>query len=1188
MRFLSRLVLCAVALTASLFAQANGRLNGTVSDSSGAAIAGASVELFLADGQTALSKTTTGANGAFSFAGIPAGSYDLAIANPGFRKEILRRINVSANVDTSLKPVSLELSQTTETIEVSAEAATVQTTSSEVTATVTNAQLRSLPSLNRSPAALLLTQAGVTSNARTPTTINGLRPSFANITLDGINIQDNFIRTNTVDFQPNQLLLDQVAEVTLTISNSNPALGNGAAQINYSSPSGTNQYRGSVIWLNRNNIASANTWFNNFSGVGRPFLNQNQFGGAIGGPIRKDKLLFYANYEALRLRQQSANTRTALTPAARSGVFTYRDTANNLRTVNLLSAANASADPRTKQIIDSLPDASRLNRPDLGDGLNTTGVGFNIRDNRTRDNVLGKVDYYLNQQHHFLGTYSWNRDQDDRPDQMNDFSTLPVVVVNSNAHLLSLTHRWNPSATFTNELRGGFNLTTAPFDTSQKFDAAIFAMPVANNAAIINNPLNTFRAQGRFTDTYNLQNNSTWVKGKHTIQFGYQSQFIRVKSYNDAGITATYTLGVSQSNPINIDTALPAIRAADRNIAYALLSLHAGYLTSATQTFNVKDRTSGFLPEQANVRNFTNDNHAIYFQDKYRVNRNVTVHAGLRWDYFTPVDEKDALALLPVYGNRSPIDVLLDPNGTLDFAGNAVGRRWYKRDFNNFAPNLGLAWDPTGQGKTSIRGGYSVNFANDEFIRSVDNNTATNAGLNQAANLTNLVSRANAPTPIPAPAFKVPRTYADNFALSPTAAYGVPDPTLVTPYVQQWNIGVQQEWKGGIFEIRYVGNRGTKQFRAFDYNQVRIDLPGYATDFVNARANGELARAVTGTFNPTYNPNIAGSRPLPFFAQMPNALLTNATISGIIERGEMGELASTYQANRLNAPFNFYRNQNAQGTNMMTNYSNASYHGLQMDYTRRFQRGLYFQANYAWGKNLSDATGDAQTRFEPFLDINNGAIEYGRTFFDLRQQFKANGAWELPFGKGKTFDAGTWFNQVIGGWMVSGFLTLNSGSPFNITSTRGTLNRQVRSATNMATSLLSVEQLETLMGVRRIGNGVNFFVPTVVGTDTRAVAADGRAPFQGQVFFNPGPGELGTLGRRVFNGPIFKNLDMAMQKSFSLGEKRNLEFRAEAFNVSNSVSFDVPGYNINGTNFGRITGTQSGRRILQFSLRLAF
>ncbi len=1172
------LFLCALASTSLLFGQASGRISGTVTDATGSSIPGAAVELFLPGGQTPFIKSETGTDGNFVMAGVRPEVYFLKISSTGFRTEIIRDLKVDTSTELSLKTIKLEISATAESIEVSGEGATVQTASAEVSTTVTNAQLRLLPSLNRNPLGLLQTQAGVSSNARSSTTINGLRPSFANVTFDGINIQDNFIRTNNLDFQPNQLLLDQVAEATIVTSNSNPALGNGAAQINLTSPSGTNKFHGGLIWLNRNNIASANTWFNNRAGIARPFLNQNQFGGSIGGPIKKDKLFFYGNYEALRLRQQSAATRTVLRADARRGIMSYRDSGGTVRQVNVLTAANLTQDARSQQLLAAVPGAEVINRNDIGDGLNTGGYGFNIRNNRTRDNILGKMDYVLSSKHSFAGSYTWNRDIVDRPDLMNNFATAPSVQNDSKVKLLSLTHRWSPSATFTNELRGGFNLAPAPFNTTNDFGTAIIA------PTLVNNPVNTFRRQGRDTNTYNLANNSTWVKGRHTFQFGYQSQWVRVATYNDAAITPTFTLGLSTANTINIQSALPGINAGDLGIANNLLALQAGFITQFNQSFNIKDKTSGFLPNQANARNLTTDNYAGYFQDKWKVNRRLSLNAGLRWDYYTPVSEQNGIALLPVLNGQTAIQAILNPVGTLDFAQGSL----YKKDYNNFAPNIGLAYDIFGDGKTSFRAGYSVNFANDEFLTTINNSIGTNAGLAQDVTVTNQVARASAPPAVPVPVFKVPRTYADNYAVNTQAAFGIPDPSLVIPYVQQWSAGIQREIGRGILEVRYVGNRATKQFRGFDYNQVLIDVPGYREDFTRARANGELARTATGAFNPAFNATIPGSQQLPFFAQMPNALLTNATIRGIIERGELGDLASTYQVNRLNNPFDFFRNTNGLGANMITNYSNSNYHALQIDYTRRYARNFYFQANYVWSKNLSDSTGEGQTRFEPFLDINNSAIEYTRTAFDLRHQFKLNSAWDLPFGKGRFFDAGNAFNKVIGGWTLSTNMTLSSGSPFSVLSGRGTLNRTARSGSNTANTNLSYGQLQSLMGVRVTGDGPFFFAPGVIAGDTRGTALEGRTAAAGQIFTNPGIGQLGSLARRTFSGPIFKNADLAIQKRTNITESQYLDFRAEMFNATNTVSFNVPDYGINATNFGRITTTQSGRRVVQFSLYYRF
>ena len=249
----------------------------------------------------------------FNFPTIPSGTYDVAITAAGFRKHTERGVVLTPATETAMNTVKLEVGSVAEVVEVTSSSVTVQTTNSEISSNITRQQIRDLPVLNRSPLGFIATQAGANSSRGGVTIINGQRTTFTNVTLDGINVQDNFIRTNAVDFLPNLLLLDQVAEVTLSTSNSNPALGNGASQVTFVTPSGTNQFHGGAFIQNRNSAFAASSWFNNQSGTPKAFLNLNQLGGSLGGPIKKDKLFFYANYEAFRQHQQTTQTRSIMT-----------------------------------------------------------------------------------------------------------------------------------------------------------------------------------------------------------------------------------------------------------------------------------------------------------------------------------------------------------------------------------------------------------------------------------------------------------------------------------------------------------------------------------------------------------------------------------------------------------------------------------------------------------------------------------------------------------------------------------------------------------------------------------------------------------------------------------------------------------------------------------------------------------
>lgn len=1182
------LITLALYLALSAFAQSTGRISGSVLDASGAAVPGATVNITMPGGARPIATTTTSQEGIYRFSSMQPINYDLSVEAKGFRTQILRGIKVDAGLELSLPPMTLEVSAQTEIVEIAAELQGVQTSNAEIASVITNGQVRVLPTLNRSPLALVATQAGVGSNNRTGTTINGLRPSFTNITLDGINVQDNYIRTNAVDFLPNQLLMDQVAEMTVSTSNTNAADGSGAAQIKFVPPSGTNELHGALYWYNRNNSFAANEWFNNFNGTKRPFLNQNQIGGRLGGAVIKDKLFYYGNYEALRRRQQSAFSGTVLTPDARNGIFTYRDTSTGeLKKANLLQVAGVSANPQMGQFLSLLP--STINRTDLGDGLNTGGYGLNRRNNTTRDNVTVKVDYVASTKHVFTSTYVWNRSLVDRPDADETFEPEAAIGNDGSVNLWSGTWRWSPKPNFTNELRGGFNLAPGLFNARTPYPSYLLTVP------LITNPVNTFMPQGRYTDTYNIQNNSNWYKGKHSFAFGVHWQNIKSDSFTNFDILPTYNIAMSPDNQKTlVSSQLPGIGANDLVRANNLLALQAGFMDEATQAFNVTSINSGFVPGAPDLQKLRLKNYAAYFNDTWRMSRKLTLTMGLRWEYYSPVTEARGLSLLPRLLPGGAINTLLNPNGVLDWAGSLLKRDWYRKDFNNFGPNIGLAWQPFGDSKTVIRAGYSVNYPNDDFIRSVDNNVFTNSGLNSSVTLVNLTNTLSNRPAITTPEFKVPRTFADNYELDSFSAFGMPDPNLRTPYVQQWNFSIQREIAKGVLDVRYVGNHATKQFRAFDYNQVLVrpdEIPGYFEDFSRALNNGRLAETAGRGFDPRYNAAVSGSQPLPFFAALPGGgLLTNGTIRGLIQRGEVGQLATVYQTNGLNGDVNFFRNPNALGTNMMTNYSSASYNSGQVDYRRTFKSGVQVQANYTFAKVLSDAAGDSQSRFEAFLDLRNGKIERARTPFDLTHAFKLNGLMDLPFGQGRKFSiSNSTLNQIFGGWQISGFMTWQSGSPFSVLAPRGTLNRAARSAQNTAVSTADKSALDDLFGFRMTGNGPMFINQSAINpADGRAVAADGRAPFSGQVFFNPGPGQIGSLQRRMFAGPAFWNTDLAVLKAFNINERHIIEFRSEWFNFSNTPSFDFGDQNINSTTFGRITDTSSSRRIIQFGLYYKF
>jgi hypothetical protein len=983
------------------------------------------------------------------------------------------------------------------------------------------------------------------------------------------------------------VLLGQVSEITVISSNPNASVGGGASQVSFVTPSGTNRWHGTLYWYNKNGALAANDWFSNRDGLARPQLNQNQAGGALGGPIWTDKLFFYANYEALRVKDRQTVIHSIPTADARRGVFTYNDAAGTLRKVNVLEAAGVSVDPFMQSILEQIPGPDKINLPEAGDSRdgvlrNSGGYAFNVRSNRNLDNLSARLDSVLSDRTTLFGTLVRSRYALDLPDFALDYAKIPKVRNDDARTLVSATWQWSPRPRFTHELQGGFNLAPTTFRTSQQFGEFII------EPAMFTSPVNPFRTQGRRSNTFTLGNNASLWQGRNHFQFGFRTQQVRASSFNESGITPTYGLGIGTGNPGLNEGQLPGISGNDLPVANALLATLAGYVTRYTQTFNVADQASGFVSGAPLQRHFRLDDYAGYLQHRWRMRPGLTLTLGARYEYLPPVGERDSLALLPVVNIGNVLATLLS-NATLDFAGSSAGRPWHRADRNNLAPNAGLAWDVFGDGTTALRAAYSVHFVNDETIRTVDYSAATNAGLKAVSEqhgLSGLISK-SLPS-VTQPVYNIPRRFEDNYLLNRSSTFSMPDPNLRTPYLQQWNLSLQREIKGWFVEARYVGNHGTKLYRTLDLNQVVIRENGFPDDLLRAQRNGELARTATGLFDPSFNPGLAGSQPLQVFPRLADGgLLHQPVIRRLVETGEAGELARMYQVNGLNGSVSFFRNPFGLESSMVSNASNSSYHALQLELLRRAFKGLTVQANYSFSKVLTDAIGTQQHRFDPYLDNANPSIERARAHYDVTHALKANFVYELPFGH--MHSAPSRWRPWLEGWSVSGILVRQSGLPFSVVSNRGTVNhRGVYSRANHANTHLAKEELESVFRFRQTERGPYFVDSSILGPDGRAVSLEGGPPFPGQVFFHPRAGQLGSLQQRLLTGPMTFNMDAAIMKRTRMGERQFLELRIEAFNVFNHPSWAVDSQSIDSQDFGRISRTRYAPRRIQISLHYEF
>ncbi|HEY6118480.1 MAG TPA: carboxypeptidase-like regulatory domain-containing protein, partial [Pyrinomonadaceae bacterium] len=562
-RFALAVLMSCLFAVAALAQSSNGTLVGTVSDASGV-IPNATV--VVKDTKTGKERTVqTTDQGGFTVPDLDVGNFTVTVTSPGHKTYTATEVKIAVGMEYSLTVV-MEVGDLKENVTVVAGADIVNTTNPELATTIGPRQLLELPLLTRNPLALILTSAGTASNPSQGTTINGQRTSSTNIVRDGVNINDNFIRSNATDFAPQRPSVDDIGEFTISSQNSADA-GFGAAQLNLSTPRGSNGFHGALFEYNRNSHFASNSFFNNATGVyaandplvlagikvagtpknPRPFRNRNQFGGKVSGPILKNKLFFFGYYEGLRDRVTSNKLTTTLLPAALTGGFTYNRSDNGaLQTVNILAPAFGTGittiDPTVQsRLLSRLPLG---NTTEAGDARNTTGYRFAQQANQDRNSYTTRIDYDINSNHSIYGVYNHVGEANLRTDIDNSFNQVPLATQPSTNNFVSLGWRGTFSSKLTNELTGGTFKSVPVFHSAEPSKTNNFIVPT-----LVTNPEVTFLDQGRAVRTTNVQDNVTYLRGDHSLRFGGQFQNVYIDAFNDAGITPTYNLGTNINTP---------------------------------------------------------------------------------------------------------------------------------------------------------------------------------------------------------------------------------------------------------------------------------------------------------------------------------------------------------------------------------------------------------------------------------------------------------------------------------------------------------------------------------------------------------------------------------------------------------------------------------------------------------------
>jgi hypothetical protein len=895
-------VVLALAMAGSTSALAQGSatssLSGTVVDSSGAVIPGATISA--KNKATNSDFTTVSADqGSFTIPAMPPGTYTVTVSLMGFKTVVLNDVVLNAAVPATVRAV-LEVGTLSETVVVEGASAIVQTQSSAISTTIDVNQISNLPLVSRSVLDFVTFLPGVsTPDSNRSSTINGLPQSTINITLDGVNIQDNTLKTTDGFFAIVSPRLDAIEEVTVTTAaqGANSA-GQGAAQIRFVTRSGTNTFTGSAYHYFRADWLNANTWFNIRDNVAKPELLQNQPGVRFGGPLTipglfngHDKAFFFVNYEEFIQPQTISETRTVLSPAAQAGIFRY-NTSAGVREVNLLALAAANGqtatfDPTVQRLLADVRAAvtSTGSITDLEDpNLQRFSYNYEARNHNYLPTV--RLDWNVSTRHRLSGSlhYQWyNSVPDTTNNREPNFPGFPVTGSQTSERIgFSSTLRSTLTSNLVNEFLAG--ISGAPVQFSDELSPGMWNGSVANQAgyqlnistANITNASSGPTPSSRNATSLLLENSLSWLKHTHSFSLGgsFNQNDVWIKNQT---LVPTIDFDIVTGDPADAmftSTNFQGSSATNRTDAGDLYAVLVGRVSAINREARLDESSNQYIllgpsTQRARLRDI-----AFWAQDSWRLRPALTVNFGVRYELQLPFyalnDSYSTTTLADVWGRSGLSDTCTDmssitpetcnlfkpglqPGKTPEFVQASKNQRAYNMDVNNFAPSVGAAWTPTAesgwlrrvigqQGDTVLRGGFARSFNRpgmSDFTGRIDDNPGIQITANRSLALGNLgalpvLFRDNGR--LGAPDYPQTRVYPMTDVV--TGDIAVYDPDIQVPYADSWTFGYQRALNRTMaMEIRYVGTRSRDLWTTYNLNEININENGFLDEFRLAQRN---------------------------------------------------------------------------------------------------------------------------------------------------------------------------------------------------------------------------------------------------------------------------------------------------------------------------------------------------------------